>query len=412
MENKVKNYLNNIIKEGIESQYDEMARRPKNIRSDDKDIKMRPLFAPENPTKPGEEGTPDGWLVNPTAFQGETSFETTEPFIVIPLDCDELETLKSKWGEWFQELETEHNAPVDFISCTRGKFMRPVEKALIGGYKPTGKKMSAQQRMKRYDVFPMLKNFFTSEENLDIFNKRSVPVVPFTIEPTKRRSFENQYVEWSNDKILYETHNANSYETAEDFLSAAINRIRGKEDDKAKTYHLARQYNTKYGNWSADRKNQKYWEGFTDVYGLEKRGFTEQNLDVTVRMDFKLLGERVGPADFMWTIKMETKIGKKLQEDRRISGGFLDDKQIAVTKSVTLDPNKTYTDEFPITRDLAVSQGLQEALQEFKEKLEAIKPNQVLKMATVPSRFQGTDTNLQEQKERLVKRITTKLNLK
>lgn len=408
MKNNVRNYLSNIIKESVEAQYDEMARRPLKVRSDDKDFKMRPLFAPENPTKPGEEGIPDGWLVNPSAFSGE-SFETNEPFIVIPLDCDELETLKSKWGEWFQELEQEHNASVDFISCTRGKYHRPVEKALIGGYKPSGEKMSAQQRMKRYDVFPILKNFFTSEDNLDLFNKRSVPVVPFTIDPTKRRSYENQYVEWSNDKIVYETHNANSYETAEDFLSAAINRIRGKEDDKAKTYHLARQYNTKYGNWSADKKNQKYWEGLTDVYKLEKRGFTEQNLDVTVRMDFKLLGERVGPADFMWTIKMETKIGKKLQEDRRISGGFLDDKQIAVTKSVTLDPNKTYTDEFPITRDLAVSQGLQEALEEFKEKLEAIKPNQILKMATVPSRFQSADNNLQEQKDRLVQRITNKL---
>ncbi|MFZ9782372.1 MAG: hypothetical protein ACO3C8_04045, partial [Bacilli bacterium] len=261
-----------------------------------------------------------------------------------------------------------------------------------------------------YDVYPVLKSFFGGEETLNEFNKRSIPIVPWDEAAYNRRKHENQYLEWSNDKIVYESHNANSYTTSEDFLDAALKRIRGIEDESAKTYHLGRQYNKKYSNWSIDKKNEKYWEGKQPIRGGNVRDYAQENLDVTVRMDLKLVGERVGPADFTWFITMETKIGKKLQEDRRIRDGFLNDKQISVTKNVQLKTDKTYSDEYPITSDIAVAQGLQELLSEFMEKLKSIQPKQILKVATVPSSFGNVETNnLQEQKERLVNRIVSKL---
>lgn len=415
MKNNVKNYLSNIIKETVQSQQDEMARRSKKVRDPKKKYDHPyPVWSNDNPTELDGEGTPDGWYIDPSWFPGK--FQTTEPFVAVPLDCDELETLKSRYSEWFKEFE-DNGVPIEFVSCNRTSSVRAVEKVYSIGHhdpdKPKPEKMPASERMKRYGVFNILQEFFTNKENLEVFNQRSVPVVVWQEKgqsTSERRKRMNQHVEeWTNDKFVVEMHNANAYETGQDFLNAAIARAKGTEDENAKTYHLARQYNTKYGNWSADKKNQKYWEGYTDIIGIEKRGFTEKNLDVTVRMDFKLVGERTGPSNYMFSLLMTNRVGKKLREENGIKDGFLDDKQIAITKNVQLDPNKTYSDEFPITDDIAVSQGLVEVMSEFMEKLKSIKPQQILKIASMPSSFQPVDNNLQEQKERLVQRITNKL---
>jgi hypothetical protein len=179
-----------------------------------------------------------------------------------------------------------------------------------------------------------------------------------------------------------------------------------------KTYAMARQYNTKNAKWEADRKMNTTYQGKTDKYGLEKRGYEEANLDVTVRMDLEILGERMGKS-FSWNVRMKVNLGKKLTEDSSLMGGFDNVKLIQTTKTAQLEPGKEFNEKYVIMDDVNVTSALIEAIDELKSEINGITQKELLPLANVTYRQTTSmqEPNLNESKERLIRRIVKQIKL-
>jgi hypothetical protein len=261
-------------------------------------------------------------------------------------------------------------------------------------YSPSGEKYGIQQAIKRGGFNKIIGEEFGLESPKGVeFNqtlsKRSIPAII-----VNDKKFIDRFVQdWSNDRIEFRTHSFNTYQTAQDFLKTVVARIAGKGTNEMDTSYLARQFNRTYTTWSEDKKNQKAYEGKTDVFQLDRRGFSELNLDVSLKMIFEIIGVREGDS-FTWTITMTNKFGKKRPDEYRISngklkpitlkdGGYLDEGVIRVSKTAQLDPNKTFDEENTIISDVAVSEGLREAIYDFKQQIESIEPKSALKYANV-----------------------------
>lgn len=260
-------------------------------------------------------------------------------------------------------------------------------------YQASGESYDAQENIRR--IFnPILREELGLESNKgkqfnEVLSKRSIPAI--IIDDPK---FEDRHNDvWRNDQIQYKVHSFNTYENAQSFLKSVVNRIAGRDTDQNDTSYLARQFNQKYSNWEETKKSDKRYLGKTDVFQLDKSGYSELNLDVSMKMEFEITGFRQNN-EFVWVISMKNKFGRKRPDEYRISngglkpitlqdGGYLDDAKIQVRKVVELDANKTFDDKNTVMSDFAVSEGLREAIQDFKAKIEGISPKSALKYANV-----------------------------
>ena len=258
----------------------------------------------------------------------------------------------------------------------------------------TGEKYGVQQAIKRGGFNKIIGEEFGLEspkgvEFNKVLSKRSIPAIIVD----DKRFIDRTTEEWTNDKVVFRTHSFNTYATAQDFLKTVVARIGGRETKEMDTSYLARQFNKVYSNWAEDKKNQKSYEGKTDVFQLDRRGFSELNLDVSLKMIFEIVGEKIGDNSFAWTINMTNKFGRKRPDEYRIAngklkpitlkdGGYLDEGLISVTKTIQLDPNKKFDEQNTIMSDVAVSEGLRETIYDFKREIESIEPKSALKYAT------------------------------
>ena len=394
MDKNTEKYLKSLIRESHGVDVDEMALRQKGMRDEGKPKKFQPVWREDNPTPPGEHGVPDAWILNPTLEAGKEK-------LIVPLDCDELNEFIEKNKEWLDSLGALHKIEPELVACKRTKD-QPRSYKTGTPYYASGEKMSAQERIKR-KLFSVIDSEFTNEEFSEVLNKRSIPTIV-----ARDRKHINLYTRFDNEKIVYETHNYNAYETVQDFLKAAIARVKGGDTPEMKTYHLARQYNNNYRNWAADKKNQKQYAGKTDVYKLDAYGLEEKNLDVSIRMDFQISGEKMGES-FSWNVRMTNKIGKKLSDESGLRGGFLDDKLFQATTTAQLDPTKQFSDEYTVMDDINVVNALLQAIEDLKSQIESIDPKETLKVATV-KQYQIKRPVNEALTEKLIKRIVNKLN--
>jgi hypothetical protein len=239
---------------------------------------------------------------------------------------------------------------------------------------------------------PIIENEFsentgTGKQFNEVLNKRSIPSISLDV-----KNIDRHHSEWTNDLITFRTHNYNSYGSAQDFLKSVLARMSNKELPEIKTYYMARQFNQKLRNWAESKKNDKHYEGKTEIYNLDKRGFEELNLDVSLKMIFEIKGERIGDS-FNWSITMRNKFGKKTPDDYSIKNGlenitlkndgYLDDQLLLVTKSVQLEPGKLYSDIRTIMDDINVVETLRQVIHDFKSMISEIKPKSALKIANV-----------------------------
>jgi hypothetical protein len=245
-------------------------------------------------------------------------------------------------------------------------------------------------------------------ENEEVSKQLELCSIP-TIKGRERTNID-RHSEISNFRINYKTHTFNSYETAPDFLKAVIARIKGEVPKDFEEYYLARQFNKKNRNWGQDKKNQKRWEGLTQIYQLKKFGFEEKNLDVTVAMFLEINGEMVQGGlipKYQWEIKFKTEHGKKIKDDVTIHGGFIKDKDIKINKSVELDPETKFSNEKTVLDNISIVSALIESLDELKNKIMDFNPKEVLKIANVR---QYNVKKIQEQKsEYIFKKIIKQL---
>jgi len=396
MDKLTEKYLKNLISEMSMSDVDEMARKRSGVQNTTgKLVKYKPFWKEGNETE-----IPDYWIANPKLEEGAE-------ILVVPLDCQELEDFKNANKEWLDSIQTEHNLEPQLAACKRGKYHRPVEKWVEGGYKPTGEKYSEKEKIKR-NLFKVIAENLEDESFAEVLNKRSIPTVV-----ARDRKNVNQYGKFSNQKIEYSTHNYNAYGSVKDFLAAALARVKGQDTPEMKTFHMARQYNTNYNNWRADKKMMKQYAGKTEKYMLDAYGFEKENLDVTIRMDFEIFGELLGENSYTWNVRMTTKIGKKLEEETGLKGGFLDDKTIQSTTTAQLGPNVEFNDTYTVMDNPEIVDALIQAINELKSKVESIDPKETLKVATV-KRYQINPNQGQVNesiKQKLIDRIVKKINI-
>lgn len=291
------------------------------------------------------------------------------------------------------------------------------------GYESSGK-MSLSTKLKR-DVNQIIYDEFDGdtlkgEMFNEILNERSIP----PLMPRFREFVDNHtQKEWTNDSIYFRTLSYNSYKSKEDFLQSVFQRVTGQygsEEDKnrMKTHYLARQFNNNYSRWDQGRKLIKHYEGKTPIYNLDRRGYEELNLDVSIRMEFEIIGRRDG-TNFTWTIRMKNKFGDKLPTDYYYPGRFrdvdykvsfapnslLDDKSISSTKTVNVS-DKSFDEQDRITEDPRVLETLKDAIEDFKAQVESIKPKAALKFASMEERdIERNDTLREEQIKKIVQDI-------
>jgi hypothetical protein len=390
MDNKTEKYLKNLIFESITTDMGEMADWKK-MRGETK--KFEKIMDKTNNLV--------GWSVQGTPILFTCGSDINQ---FIEEHSELMDELKEKFGvnlKWEQgnlpACQPRRKLDVKPLPGEEGDEEGPIDTSYIH----SGENMSEGEKIKR-KLFSIIDKEFGDQEFSEVLNKRSIP----TIVARDRRHI-SMYGRYDNDKIKYETHNYNGYESLQDFLKAAIARVKGGDAPEMKTYYLARQFNQNYRNWAADKKNQKQYAGKTDVYKLDAYGLEEKNIDVSIRMDFQITGERMGES-FAWNVRMTNKIGKKMKEESGLRGGFLDDKIFQVSKTAQLDPRKQYGDSYTVMDDINVINSLMEAIEELKSQIEAIDPKETLKVANVKQYQVKRDVN-ESVKNRLVQRVITKL---
>ena len=394
MDKLTEKYLRRIISESYISDVEEMAYKQKGVRDDKgKLVKYKPFFKEDNDTD-----IPDYWIANPTLQEGAE-------ILVVPLDCQELEEFKNANQEFLEKIKELHNLEPQLAACKRGKYHRPIEKYVEGGYKPTGASYSESEKIKR-KFFDVIARNLEDESFAQELNKRSIPSVI-----ARDRSNVNQYGKFTNQKIEYATHNNNAYQSAKDFLLAAVARVQGKETPEMKTFYMARQYNTNYNNWRADKKMLKQYAGKTDKYMLDAYGLEQDNLDVTIRMDFDITGEPLGDNSYTWNVRMVSKLGKKLEDESGLKGGFLDDKLIQSSSTAQLRPGTEFNDNYTVMDNKEVVDALIQAIDDLKSQVIALDPKETLKSATVKRYQIGNPPNQVNEsvKKKLINRIVQKV---
>jgi len=259
-------------------------------------------------------------------------------------------------------------------------------------YQASGENYDVQENIRRL-FNPILRDELGLESDKgkqfnEILSKRSIPAI--IVNDLKFEDTHNDV--WDNDEIKYRVHSFNTYENAQSFLKSVVDRIGGRDTEQNNTSYLARQFNQKYSKWEETKKSDKRYLGKTDVFQLDKSGYSELNLDVSMKMDFEITGTKQND-QFIWTISMKNKFGRKRPDEYRIpngkmqpltlqDGGYLDDGVIKVEKTVPLEDIE-FTGEKSIMSVFAVSQGLREAISDFKTKIEGISPKTALKYANV-----------------------------
>jgi hypothetical protein len=227
---------------------------------------------------------------------------------------------------------------------------------------------------------------------------------------SRDRKHLNRYGRVDNDQINYQTHTFNSYLSATQFLKFVTARIGGKKlEDEYKSYHLARQFNQQYMNWEETKKNSKQYMGKTDSYMLDKYGFDEANLDVTVRMDLSIKGQLLDN-QYLWTVRFKTKFGRKLKEDRWVNNGLELDRDETIRKTAELEPGTDFNDKMTVMDSLPIKTALIEAMDELKGMIMTqFKPVEMLKKANVKQYDITNKPNVNEGVE-IAKQVIKRIN--
>jgi len=361
-----KKNLLKIITEGQEM--DEFAERSKGTQNiTNKISKFRPLWFPGN----DNDKMPDGWIVNKDKVPGGEVY-------FLFLNGKDQEEWEIENAEFLEKLHTEINKPFQIVA-KKATSEHPRNKMTGLSYVPSGNKNPLSKKLKIVINKLVNDTLATPEVNARL-EKLSIPMI--RARDTKHL---NRYGEMSNEKIVYETHSFNSYLSSNQFLNFVVARIQNKPiTDEFKDYHLARQFNQIYQNWSETTKNDKSYMGKTDAYKLDKYGMDEANLDVAVRMDLSIRGylrKGMDQDKYEWAITFKTRFGRKLHDSQWMSG-LSPDKNKVIVKTIDLEPGVRFDDEDTVLDNFEIKNALIEALSELRDVFfKEYKPIETLKLA-------------------------------
>ena len=358
-----------LIKVISEQEVDEFAYRPLGTQdTSGKVSSARPIWFPGNEN----DDMPDGWELNPEKIEGNEKF-------YMYLNGKEEEQWIRDNQEFLDNLMEKTGKDFTIIAKNAQKY-KPRNKEVGTSYIHSGTKMPVETRIKR-ELNSIVFSILGTPEVNQRLERLSIPEI-------RARDVKhlNRYGEMNNNRIQYQTHTFNSYESAIQFLNFAAARVSNKPiENKYKAYHLARQFNQRFSNWNETIKNDKVYQGKTDAYKLDKFGFDEDNLDVAVRMDLKIDGflrRGMDSNQYEWRIIFSTKFGRKLH-DARWMEGLQPDKNVTIIKTINnLEPGIDFDDENLTINNLQIRTGLIEGLNELKDKFfNEFKPIDTLKLA-------------------------------
>lgn len=238
----------------------------------------------------------------------------------------------------------------------------------------------------------------------------------------RQRAYEDRHdVKNNNQRVHYGSDAFVLYKSANDFLGDVLNRTVGLESDvERRETHLARLRNQVYGHWDKTKKNEKKYEGLTDKYYLEKRGYTEENYDVNIYSKFDLLGTLSGNNSFTWRLRLDIYYGKKVTlEDMLSNKNVKLFKNITEVKVVEFDPETSfprveYNQQVEpydnVMGDKYILNGLKEAINEFKQKIMEISSEDALEMANYFQYEVGEE--MDESFDRMIKNVLKESGMK
>jgi hypothetical protein len=363
-----------------QSEMGELAYVPKGTQDiSNKLAKFRAIYKPGNETK-----TPDAWELKKltTYTDPETNKKKKELVpgserIWVPLDGAELEAFVEANQEWLDSLSDKYGMSPELVAAKRTTDTPRSSKAGTS-YQHSGITKPASTKIK-IELNRLVEEYLENPKVSARLERLSIPEIK-----ARDRAHINRNGRVDNQEVNYQTHTFNSYTSAKQFLAFVTARVTGKKlDDQYKSYHLARQFSQIYQNWEETKKNQLSYAGKTDKYGLEKFGFDEDNLDVTVRMDLSITGKMLDN-QYLWTINFKTKFGRKLREERWLKNGLELDKDKTIRKTVQLEPGVQFDDKNTIMDSLPIKTGLIEALDELRDLIMTkFKPVEMLDKANV-----------------------------
>lgn len=396
MDKKTKFYLKNIIKESISTDVDEMARRPEGKRDPKGKIrKYQPVFSKDNPTPPGGDGAPDGWVINIGQVEGQ------ERLVIMYYDCGDLDSLIDRYRSLFEELESDYNLVPELVPCKaegrteidiRRTIDQPRSTAVGTPYRASGEKYSGSEKIRR-KLYSIIRSELGNDEINRELQIRSIPPVIIDLK------YINTHIEEpTNEKVFFQCHSYNSYDNLESFFESAISVLDGGDPSGMVTHHLARGFNTKYANWVRTKKQIKDYKGKTEKYKLDKIGLEKSNLDASILMGFKVLGQKEGNT-FVWRAEIATRISKKKNEDFSVKEGSVEMFNKKARKTVEIDPSKTFDDNYTVMDDKEIVDGLNVCLVNLVDEIKSIDPESVLDYATMDVYMLSNSTEMNENKK-------------
>lgn len=387
MDKLVEKYLKRIVIESMLNDIDELAyvaqgKQSKNLKTGEKRPRQ---YIPMNddgtpfPEEDRKKSIPDYVIANPKEVEGGE-------FIIVPLGCNEINAFKEQNKEWLKSIGVKHgNLEVQLFECSRTKYPHKTLEKFFPK-QTSGESMSEQEKIKRA-FFKIVYSELDNPEFQKELSKRSIPALnmkdnsSYGKDQTKKTNI-SQYNKYSNEKIEFNLHSYNGYNTLKDFLNAVIARIQGKETNIPDTLFMSRQYNKNYSNYSAARKMEKTFMGKTPVQKKDARDYFEDNLDATIRLDLKIMGELMGNS-YLWNVELKTVVGKKLETERGLRGGYLDDKLIQSSETVQLKSDVEFNQQITVMNNKDIRNGLIGVLNDLKSQIQNINPKEMLKYATI-----------------------------
>jgi hypothetical protein len=264
--------------------------------------------------------------------------------------------------------------------------------------------------LKTYLIYPYLNEYLATPQLQQHLKNCGLPQIK-----VNDRAHLDNHSKFGNTTFTYQTLNFNSYADVRDFFDAALLNVSGAgqspEEVKFREHHLARQFNKLYSNWSKDKKSSGVWQGFTEVYGLERRGHAPTTFDTLVNDLVTITGNILhndGDVMYKLTATFKSEHGKNIRTSENLERMKLNE-DYNITKETTVQlPNDIVLDEFNkkdlIAKNEQVQEGLRQILIELREDIMAIPTQDQLVRAQIHN-FQLSDNERDELKRKRAERL-------
>jgi|688.fasta_scaffold07354_37 hypothetical protein len=284
-----------------------------------------------------------------------------------------INALKEEYGKFY--ISKKKTNPTCEPRVTTGEFEV---------YEPEGERQTIDARVrfdseiadaeyiKRYMLYPIAQRTINSQVQ-DYLEKNSIPKISIN-----ERAFLDRHSKFTNNAFTYQTLSFNSYENVRDYYNSAVRNVNGVTSADEKFYrehHLGRQFNKVYDNWDKTKKSSGRWEGFTELYNLEKYGLSPTTFDTCVTSLLTIdgmLGQGVTQY-YKINATFKTEHGKNIRNNGQIERAKLaEDYNFTASRTIDLEENPLSGDissKDTIANNEAIRQGLQEVLSEIVQQI-------------------------------------------